>query len=162
MPSKPTQKTPACRATRHALARLALSRSGASAVEFAMVAPMLLLILGAIVDFGLTMNNYLELTDAVRVGARQFALSSASSTPMTTATTAIRNAAPNLTGTSISITYRVNGTACTTDGGCQTALAANAGNAATVTATYPCSTPMAGVTFLSSCSLSSTTTEMVE
>lgn len=127
-----------------------------------MIAPILLLILGAIVDFGLTMNNYLELTDAVRVGARQFALSGSSSTPMTTATTAVKNAAANLAGASISITYSVAGTACTSDGACQTALAANAGGSATVTATYPCSTPMAGVSFLSGCSLSSTTTEMVE
>jgi Flp pilus assembly protein TadG len=158
--SNATKATAAAR--RRPFFRLGKDRSGASAVEFALIAPPLLLILGAIVDFGLTLNNYLELTDAVRVGARQFAISGSSSTPMSTATTAIQTAAPNLTAGSISVSYKVNGTSCATDTACLTALSADAGDTATVTATYPCSTPVAGVTFLSSCSLSSTTTEMVE
>jgi Flp pilus assembly protein TadG len=137
-------------------------RSGATAVEFAMIAPALLLIMGAIVDFGVTMNNYVELTDAVRVGARQFVISGSSATPMTSATTAIDNAAPNLTAGSITVTYRVNGTGCATDTACATALAADAGGTATLTATYPCSAPVGGVTVLQGCTLTSATTEMVE
>jgi Flp pilus assembly protein TadG len=144
------------------LARVFTSRSGATAVEFALIAPALLLIMGAIVDFGVTMNNYVELTDAVRVGARQFVLSGASATPKSSATTAIDNAAPNLTAGSITVTYSVNGASCTTDTACATALAADVGDTATITATYPCSAPVGGVTVLSGCTLTSTTTEMVE
>lgn len=123
---------------------------------------MLLLILGAIVDFGITMNNYVELTDAVRVGARTFVVSSTSATPMTSATSALQGAAANLTASSITITYKVNGTTCSSDTACATALQANPGGTATVTATYPCSTPIGGVNALAGCSLSSTTSQMVE
>jgi Flp pilus assembly protein TadG len=142
--------------------RLGRDQSGASAVEFGLIAPVLLLMLAGIIDFGLTLNNYLELTDAVRVGARQFAIAGSTATPKTTATTALKAAAANLTGSSITITYSVNGTACTSDATCQTALAAAAGKSATVTATYPCSAPVAGITILASCTLTSTTAEMIE
>jgi Flp pilus assembly protein TadG len=144
------------------VARLAGDRSGAAAVEFGLIAPILLMMLLAIVQFGLTLNNYLELTDGVRVGARNFAISSTSTTPLTTAKTAVTNAAANLTAANITLTFSVNGTACTTDSACQTALAADAGDAATVTGTYPCSLKVMGVNFASGCTLTSTTSEMVE
>jgi len=47
--------------------------SGASAVECGLIAP-LLLTPRAIVEVGLTPNGCLGLTDAVSVGARQFAI----------------------------------------------------------------------------------------
>ena len=137
-------------------------RSGAAAVEFGLLAPLLLLMLMAIIQFGITLNNYLELTDAVRVAARNFAISGTSSTPMSGATTAAQNSAANLTAASITLTYSVNGTACSTDSACSTALAADAGDTASVTGTYPCSLSVMGLNFAPSCSLSSSTTDMVE
>jgi Flp pilus assembly protein TadG len=137
-------------------------RSGAAAVEFGLLAPLLLLMLMAIIQFGITLNNYLELTDAVRVAARDFAISGSSTTPMSSATTAADNSAANLTAASITLTYSVNGTACTTDSACATALAADAGDTASVTGTYPCSLSVMGLNFAPSCSLSSSTTDMVE
>ena len=44
-------------------------------VEFVIVAPILLLLVFGIVQFGIMFNNYVALTDAVRVGARQAAVS---------------------------------------------------------------------------------------
>lgn len=44
--------------------------SGQAMTELALVMPFLILLLFAIVEGGLTLNNYLKLTDAVRVGAR--------------------------------------------------------------------------------------------
>ena len=43
-------------------------------VEFALVLPVLLLVLLAILRFGLLFENYLTLTDAVRSGARTLAI----------------------------------------------------------------------------------------
>ena len=43
--------------------------------EFALVLPILALLLFGIVQFGLVFNNYLTLTDAVRSGARKAAVS---------------------------------------------------------------------------------------
>src|SRR3954454_9688276 len=45
--------------------------SGQATVEFAIALPFLLLILFAIIQFGITFNHYLNLTDAVRTAARQ-------------------------------------------------------------------------------------------
>src|SRR5208282_526862 len=45
--------------------------SGAAASEFALILPVMLLIFFAIIQFGLTLNNYIELTNAAVSGARQ-------------------------------------------------------------------------------------------
>lgn len=39
--------------------------------EFALVLPLMVLLLFAIIQFGITFNNYISLTDAVRAGARK-------------------------------------------------------------------------------------------
>lgn len=47
---------------------------GQAVVEFALVFPLLLLVLTAILQFGVMYNKYITLTDAVRVGVRTLAL----------------------------------------------------------------------------------------
>jgi hypothetical protein len=108
------------------------------------------------------MNNYEMLTGATAAAARQFVLSRGSSTPSTGATTALYNAAPNLTQGSISITLAVNGTTCSGDGGCKTALSNAQGKPATVTASYPCNLTILGHNFAPSCTLNSRVTESIE
>ncbi|MFO0997098.1 MAG: TadE family protein [Alphaproteobacteria bacterium] len=144
------------------LARAMCERSGAAAVEFAIVAPMLLLVLTGIVQFGLTFNNYIELTNAVRVGGRQFAISRSSSTPWSTSKTALTSSAVNLDATKITVTFKVNNTTCTSNSSCQTALAAAPGGSASVSATYPCDLTIMGIDFHPSCTLSSQNTEYIE
>jgi Flp pilus assembly protein TadG len=48
---------------------------GQAVVEFAIIVPLLALLLFAILQFGIVFNNYLTLTDAVRAGARKAAVS---------------------------------------------------------------------------------------
>ena len=48
---------------------------GQAMTEFAVVLPVVALVLFAIVQFGIAFNNYLTLTDAVRRGARTAAVS---------------------------------------------------------------------------------------
>jgi Flp pilus assembly protein TadG len=147
---------------------LARDRAGTAAVEFALVLPALLMILVGIIQFGVALNNYLELTDAVQAGDRNLAISRSSvnaATPYSTTITVIDNAAANLTAGSITTTISINGTACTTDSGCQTAIAAAQGDSATITATYPCvsSTFEFYVKyFASGCTLTSTTSDLIE
>lgn len=50
-------------------------------VEFALVLPILLVLLLGIFQFGVAFNNYVTLTDAVRAGARKAAVSRNSSDP---------------------------------------------------------------------------------
>jgi len=57
------------------------SEKGQTMVEFAIALPILCLILFAVIQFGITFNNYIALTDATRAGARKGAVSSLSGDP---------------------------------------------------------------------------------
>jgi TadE-like protein len=50
------------------------SEEGQAIVEFAIVAPLLALLLAGIIQFGVAFRDYLAITDAVRVGARAAAV----------------------------------------------------------------------------------------
>jgi Flp pilus assembly protein TadG len=148
---------------------VAKQSDGASAVEFALVLPVLLTILFSILKFGLTLNADLQLTDGVRAAARQFSLSRSSTTPYTLATAALQNATPNLTYSSIggtsgvkSPTFTVNGTACSSDSGCATALSNAMGGTSKLTATYPCDLNIMGVNLAPNCTLTASTSDLVE
>lgn len=140
-------------------------RKATVAIEFAFIAPMLLLaVLGAAV-FGIAVNNYITLTGAASIGARQLAISRGDPTPYTDTVAQVKGAAPNLTPANLTITLKVNGTACATDAACTTLLA-NAATAVvpgTVTASYPCSLVVMGINYApGACTLSANTTERVE
>jgi Flp pilus assembly protein TadG len=76
------------------------SDKGAAAVEFALVLPMLLLVIFGLIDFGRMLNAQITLTEAAREGARANALSSSVSSRVNLAT---QNLGP--AGT---VTYTVN------------------------------------------------------
>ena len=139
-------------------------RRGVASVEFALLAPVLFLLVLGMCQFGITLNQYLTLTNAVATGARQLAISRGSATPWTNTVNQVYSAAPNLTQGSLTITVSVNGTACATDTACQNALTAvgTTGAPAKVAASYPCSLAFFGYNFASVCNLTSQTTERVE
>jgi len=157
-----------------------LGEKGATAVEFALLVPVLLLVLLGAVQFGLFLKNYVVLTNAVNVGAMQFAISRSDTTPASDAWTAITKAAPTLTPTTnLEVTLSVNGTACVSnanstttaaaaDTTCETALTSAAPSGGTlqpaaVTVTYPCGSQLTWYNFWSStCKLTSTMTEGVQ
>lgn len=58
-----------------ALSHPARRQDGQAYVEFALVLPILLLIVMGIVQFGTAFKDYIALTDSVRVGARQASVS---------------------------------------------------------------------------------------
>jgi Flp pilus assembly protein TadG len=68
------------------------SERGAAAVEFALVLPILIMLLFGIIEFGRGYHAKVELTGAVREGARELALGKSSGE----AQTATINAAPGL------------------------------------------------------------------
>jgi Flp pilus assembly protein TadG len=146
----------------HRLLGVLKDRAGASAVEFAFLVPVFLLLAVGTAKFGLALNSYIMLTEAAADGARQLALSRGSTTPYTNAVSVVQSTATNLTVASLTITTSVNGTSCTSDTTCQTALNSASGQPAVVTATYPCDLVVVGVNFIPSCTLTSTTTEYVE
>ena len=150
------------KAVRGLLRRAAKDDGGAAAVEFALLIPVLALLLLGTLQAGVTLNNYIELTDAVRSGARQLAVGRATSTPYTSTTGVIEAAATALTVADINITTTVNSAGCASNSACATALSNAVGGTAAVTATYPCDMTIMGVDFAPNCTLTSTTTDMVE
>ena len=137
-----------------------LGDSGVAAIEFAFLAPALLLIVSGACQFSLTLGNYVTLENAVHAGARQLAISRGDATPLTDTQSQFATASGNLNVSNITATYLVNGTACSTDAACGAALAA--GLPASVSASYPCNLVVMGHDFAPGCTLTVATTERVE
>jgi Flp pilus assembly protein TadG len=156
--------------------RLARSESGQAVVEFALILPILMLVIVGIFKFGVSFNNYLSLTDAVRSGARQLSLErgqggSDPNVPCQDTVARVTSAAGGLDLPALTITvepdandldpthkYVVVGSSPAT--GICTAL--TAGNPAKVTATYPCDAEILGIDFAPGCQLTATATVRTE
>ena len=125
-------------------------------VEFVLVAPILLLLVFGIIQFGILFNHYLTLTDAVRAGARQAAVSRTLADPVTSTKNRVKSAAANLDTSAAVLDITVDpfdpksGTHSWAQGG-----------DVTVTATYPYSINLLGFVVKSG-HLTSQTTERVE
>lgn len=136
--------------------RILKNSDGQTMVEFALVLPLLAMLLFGIIQFGIVFNNYLDLTDATRAGARKAAVSrntSDPSGPAGVAAQAVINSAGDLTLTNANVTVQTNGS----DG----VNAWGSGDDVTVTATYPYKIDLFGFVFASG-NLHSKTTERVE
>jgi Flp pilus assembly protein TadG len=125
-------------------------------VEFAMVLPVLAFILFAILQFGITLNNYETLTSAVRDGARKGAVNRTAADPITLTKNAVKASATNLdqSSSSCSISLCVTVTPAAVSGW-------TPGADLTVTATYPYSISLFGLVVKSG-NLSSSVTERIE
>src|SRR5437016_8854858 len=95
---------------------------GQTMVEFAVVLPILIVLLFGIVQFGILFNNYVTLTDAVRAGARAAAVSRQAPNPGGIATAAVQPSAGGLNQANL---------------GVHIASSCAPGPTATVSATYP-------------------------
>jgi Flp pilus assembly protein TadG len=120
--------------------------SGQSMTEFAVILPVLVVLLFGIVQFGILFNNYVTLTDAVRAGARAAAVSRQASDPVGNATSAVRSSAGDLNQGNL---------------GVNVSSSWSPGSPVTVTATYPYSISLLGWVVTSG-SLTTKTTEAVE
>lgn len=119
---------------------------GQSATEFALVLPILCLLLFGVIQFGILYNNYVTLTDAVRAGARKATVSRRAADPVATTVSAVRGAASGLDSGQLDVTV---------------ASSWEHGTDVVVEATYPYSIDLMGLV-LASGDLRSTTTERVE
>ena len=91
---------------RRRTARSAPRDRGAAAVEFALLLPMLLLLVFGIIDFGRALNAQITLTQAAREGARVDAVDDSTGIPNTSATVTTRTqaAATGLSGVAVTVT----------------------------------------------------------
>ena len=147
--------------------RLCRKDEGQSSVELALTLPVLLLVVTGITSFGVTFNNYLELTEATSVGARQLAISRGQTQdPCQTLVTAVEAAAPTLKPASLTFAISLNGNsyAGTSCSGSSTSGAPSnmvLGTSAVVTVTYPYSLSLYAITMTSS-NLTAQTTELMQ
>lgn len=119
---------------------------GQTLTEFALVLPLLALLLFGVIQFGIVFHQYVTLTDAVRAGGRQGAVSRDLGNPTAVVVDRVRRSAVNLDpgqlGISVSSTWE-------------------RGSDITVTATYPYDISLLGVVVKSG-TFSAQTTERVE
>ena len=120
---------------------------GQTMVEFALVVPIICVILFGILQFGALYNDYVTLTDASRVGARKAAVSKNEDNPGAVAEAAVRGSASGLDPVKLDVD--VNATAW------------ERGGSVTVEARYPFEIDLLGFVVASG-NLSSETTERVE
>jgi Flp pilus assembly protein TadG len=148
----------------HGAARRFRAEDGQSLVEFALVLPMLLMLVVGAAVFGIALNQYLTLTNATNISAQTLAISRLqTSDPCNLTTTTFYAAAPDLTHASLNFTILLNGI----DVGGTTCTAGAAdmlqGAPASVTVTYPCNLTILGVNFApSGCTLSAQTSESIQ
>jgi Flp pilus assembly protein TadG len=160
--------------------RLRRGEAGSTVAETALVLPVLLVVLTGIFSFGIILNQYLVLTNAVNGGARGFAASAPgtdggtsledSGDPCEYAATTIQNSASNLTASNLSytITYTVAKTSAVTkytgtgssSPSCS-GLAMTQGDSVEIQAVYPVTPVMYGWTN-KSFSLTAQSTELVQ
>jgi len=128
--------------------RLTHDQRGQTATELALVLPVFCVLLFGVIQFGILFNNYVTLTDAVRIGARTGAVSRHVGDPAGAAEAKVRTAAQDLEQSDLTVTV-------TTAGGWEH------GADVKVTAKYPYEINLLGWVAASG-SLSSSTTERVE
>jgi Flp pilus assembly protein TadG len=141
---------------------------GQSILEFALCLPLLLLIVTGIMTFGIALNNYLQLTGSVNIGARLLAVSRGQTTDPCALTVTAISQASLLTSASLSYSFVLNGTTYTgstcSSSSTTTGAAGNLiqGASAKVKATYPCNLSVFGVNYAPSCTMTAQTTEIVQ
>lgn len=114
--------------------------------EFALVLPLLALLLFGVIQFGIVFHNYVTLTDAVRAGSRQGAVGRHVTSPKEAVEERVRSSAANLDQDELDVF--VDSTW-------------EPGSDVTVEATYPYSINLLGIVVASG-DLRSKTTERVE
>jgi Flp pilus assembly protein TadG len=82
------------------------SERGAVAVEFALLAPILVMILLGIMEFGRAYNTQATLTNAAREGARVMAISNNASDAISATQTATESINPRLKSSDLKFTFR--------------------------------------------------------
>jgi Flp pilus assembly protein TadG len=76
------------------------SRRGIATIEFALVAPLLLLLVAAVVDYTLLLRAAIAMGDAARAGAQYGSVSTANAANISGMQAAALSAAPDITGLS--------------------------------------------------------------
>jgi Flp pilus assembly protein TadG len=129
-------------AARSLAKRLLTNEDGGPLIEFAMVFPMLVAIMTGIFYLGIGMAEYIQLTNATDIAAREISISrgvaAQAADPCNTGTTYFEAAAPNLAPSSLTFVYTINGSSHTGTSCTSLALSSSSqGENVEVQVTYP-------------------------
>jgi len=146
--------------------RLLFAEDGGPLVEFAMVLPMMMAMMTGIFYLGIGLAQYIQLTNATDIAARQISISrgvsALASDPCSTGTTYFEAAAPNLTTSNLTFVYTINGTGHTGTSCTSLALtSASQGENVEVQVSYPIHLGIYGLGW-SSIPLKAQTTEIIQ
>lgn len=114
------------------------SERGAVAVEFALVVPVLFLMIFGIIEFGIIYNSQLQITAAVREGAREAALGTPAAQVRSEVIATASGLNPTLTASQIAITPAT----CTT--GANVTVSITGYRAASITGLFTGGVPLEG------------------
>lgn len=142
--------------------RINEERHGQALVEFALMVPVLLLIIAGIVESGRVFQTYLQLANATREGARV-----ASVIPQVTSAieSAVKRELPSDVSTSINITVACAAAGSSTFDNCITSYPPASGDKLAVTVSYfytPIMPVLNGLTTFTALTMSTTTTIQVQ
>lgn len=126
--------------------RISRREQGQTLTEFALVLPLLALLLFGVIQFGIVFHQYVTLTDAVRAGGRQGAVARDLPNPSASVEDRVRSSSVNLDQSKLSVSV---------------SSTFQRGDDVTVTATYPYSINLLGIVVKSG-NFSATATERVE
>lgn len=126
------------------------SERGQTAVEFALVAPLLIVLLIGIIQVGIAFHRYVEVTDAARAAARRAIVARVAGVTPADIRAAAVAAAPDLTGSSLGV-----------DVGPSNPMTAASGTTVSVTVSYPYSINLLGWV-VSSGTITSTMSDRLE
>jgi Flp pilus assembly protein TadG len=109
---------------------------GAVAVELAIVAPVLLITLLGIAQYGWLLANSMMVASAASAAAQNFAFQRNTSTPYSSTLTQMTGSSALLKSANLSLSTSVNGAQCISDSACASELTNASGEPAQVTVTY--------------------------
>jgi Flp pilus assembly protein TadG len=148
---------------------------GGSLVEFALVAPLMIMLITGMFSLGLALNNYMVITNGANAGARAFALSRGVTVTNSSGTTSqitdpcayavqiAQQAAPNLNSSSASfaITWTPNGGTAKSYTTTCSGITLSSGDTVQMQVTYPFSVMVFGWS-PTSLNMTQQTTELVQ
>lgn len=144
-------------------------QQGSSLIEFAVALPAMLMVVTGITTFGIALNNYVSLTDATNVAARQLALSRDQIVdPCALVSSTVYASAPYLTQSGLSFAVTINGhqyTGTTCASASPSVGAAgymSQGANVTLQVSYPCNLTIYKTNYAPNCSMTAQTTQVVQ
>jgi Flp pilus assembly protein TadG len=137
---------------------------GNALVEFAVVMPVVLLVMTGLFSISIVLYEKLELAQAVSSGARYLSMDRGDNDPCASTASKIYSAAPTLSQSKMTLSFNLNGTAYST-ATCSGTTSMQSGGTATVTAKYSCFYNVynyKGIVNLGTCSITESSTQVVQ